>query len=163
MVKKAIYTLGLLGALGLSTQALSDTRASLFLAGEVELIANLFVNPTIGTTDLLDIVNGETGRQVATVDEESNNAAGYTISIESVNAGQLLHNDGTANTTYTISYDGGTNIAPGALGAPVIVKTSGILTGLTTDNSIVLIDVAPSALAIAGAYTDTLIFNMVAL
>jgi len=163
MFKKLICTLGALAFVVSVHNAFGDDRASLYLAGEIEIITNLFVNPEIGTTDLLDILNGETGRLVANVDEESNNAAGYQITMESVNSGQLQHNNGIANTTYTISYDGAAAIAPGPIGTPVLVKTSGALPGLTTDNSLVLIDVVPAPIAIAGAYTDTLIFNMVAL
>jgi len=163
MFKKLVCTLGALAFVVSAHNAFGNDRASLYLAGKVDLVSNLFVNPEIGTVDLLDLVNGETGRLVANVDEESNNSAGYTISMESVNGGVLLHSDGVASTAYTLSYDGGATVAPGPLGTPVLVKTSGTLTGLTLDNSIVLIDVTPSPLAIAGAYTDTVIFSMVAL
>jgi len=163
MFKKIVCTLGALAFVLSLNSAFGDDRASLYLAGEIDLVTDLFVNPEIGTTDLLDLLNGETGRRVADVDEESNNAAGYTITMESVNGARLLHNNAIANVPYTISYDGAATVAPGPLGAPVLVKTSGALTGLTTDNSIVLIDVTPAPTAIAGAYTDTVIFNMVAL
>lgn len=164
MIKKLICTIGALAFMSAATNAFGTSRASLYLAGEIELITNLFVNPTIGTADTLNIVAGETARAVATVDEESNNAAGYRIDMESVNAGNLQHNDGTSNVPYTISYDGGADTAPGAVGTPAAVKTSGALTGLTTDNSAVTITFAPGAATLpAGAYTDTLIFTMVAL
>jgi hypothetical protein len=164
MIKKLIGTLGALAFVATASNAFGTSRASLYLAGEIEVITNLFVNPEIGTIDTLDIVAGETARQVATVDEESNNAAGYRIDMESVNAGNLQHNDGTSNVPYTISYDGGAATAPGAVGTPAAVKTSGALTGLTTDNSTVEITFAAGGTTLpAGAYTDTLIFTMVAL
>jgi len=163
MFKKMICTLGALAFVVSAHNAFADDRASLYLAGEIEVITNLFVNPTIGTTDTLDILGGETARVIASVDEESNNAAGYTISMESTNGGNLQHSDGTTNIPYTISYDGAVTTAPGALGAPVVAKTSGTLTGLTTDSSAVTITFAASASGVAGAYTDTLILNMVAL
>jgi len=163
MFKKIVCTLGALAFIVSIHNAFADDRASLYLAGEIDVVTDLFINPTIGTTDLLDLINGETARQVADVDETSNNGAGYQITMESVNNARLMHNNGIANTTYTISYDGAAAIAPGPIGTPVLVKTSGILSALTTDNSLVLIDVVPNPLAVAGAYTDTLIFNMVAL
>jgi hypothetical protein len=163
MFKKIICTLGALAFVVSINNAFGDDRASLYLAGEIEVITNLFVNPTIGTTDTLDILGGETARTIATVDEVSNNAAGYTISMESTNGGELTHNNGTDNVAYTIGYDGVATTAPGALGSPVVIKTSGALTALTTDSSIVTITFPASAAGVAGAYTDTLILNMVAL
>lgn len=163
MFKKIMCTIGALAFSVSVHNAFGDDRASLYLAGEIDVISNLFVNPEIGTTDLLDIINGETGRRVADVDEESNNGAGYQITMESVNGGLLLHNNTLASAAYTLSYDGAATVAPGPIGTPVLVKTSGALSGLTTDNSIVLIDVTAAPTAVAGAYTDTVIFNMVAL
>jgi len=165
MFKKLICTLGALAFVATAHNAFGDDSASLYLAGEIEVITSLFVNPEIGTTDTLDIAGGETARLIATVDEESNNAAGYDITMESVNTGNLTHSNGTAVVPYTIAYDGAAAIAPGAPGAGVVVKSSGTLTGLTTANSDVEITfTAPAAAsAIAGTYTDTVIFNMVAL
>jgi|GEM_PF-1141070 len=165
MFKKLICTLGALAFVVSAHNAFGDDRASLYLAGEIEIITDLFVNPEVGATDTLDIANGETARPIATVDEVSNNAGGYEISIESLNTGNLQHSNGTSNVPYTIGYDGAAAVAPGAPGTPVVVKTSGALTGLTTDNSPVLITFAAplGPAAVAGTYSDTLIFNMVAL
>lgn len=165
MLKKTACILAGLGLLASATTAFSDSKASLFLVGQVEVIANIFVNPILGTLDTLDVENGETDRLIATVDEETNNTTGYRIDMESVNTANLQHNDGTTNVAYTVKYDGALlAVAPGAVGAPVAVKTVGALTGFTTDVSNVEITVAVGgALLPAGAYTDTLIFTMVAL
>lgn len=164
MYKKIIGTLAGLALILTATNAFGVNRASLFLVGQIDVISNLFVNPVLGGVDTLDIENGETARLVATVDEESNNAAGYRIDMESVNGAVLQHNNGTSSVAYTIAYDGAAAVAPGALGTPVAVKTSGALTGLTTDVSNVEITVTAGGTGIpAGAYTDTLIFTMVAL
>lgn len=163
MLKKIIYTLASLSLVALATNAFGTSRASLFLTGEIDLITNLFVNPVIGGATSLDIVAGETARLIATVDEESNNAAGYRIDMESVNAGNL-QSAGGSNVPYTISYDAAPPIAPGAVGTPAVAKTTGALTGLTTATSNVSITFAAApATSPAGAYTDTLIFTMVAL
>lgn len=164
MFKKTICTLAGIAMILTATNAYGVNRASLFLVGQIDVISNLFVNPTLGGVDTLDVENGETARLVATVDEESNNAAGYRIDMESVNAAALLHSNGTSSVAYTIAYDGNPAVAPGAIGSPVAVKTSGALAGLTTDTSNVEITVTPGGAGIpAGSYTDTLIFTMVAL
>ncbi len=165
MLKKICSTFFGLALLLTTANVFANSRASLFLVGEIAVISNLFVNPTLGGVDTLDIENGETNRLVATVDEESNNAAGYRIDLESVNNGNLRHNNGTDQVAYTISYDGGAATTPGPVGTPATgVKTSGALTGLTTDTSNVEITVTAGGTGIpAGAYTDTLIFTMVAL
>jgi len=164
MFNKIVFTIAALGLLISSTNASAVNRASLFLVGHIDIISDLFVNPTLGGVDTLDVENGETARLVATVDETSNNAAGYRIDMESVNSAALLHNNGTSSVAYVIAYDGGTAVAPGAVGSPVVVKTSGPLTGLSTAASNVEITVTPGGAGIpAGAYTDTVIFTMVAL
>lgn len=164
MLKKLSSTLFGAGLILLTANAFATSRASLFLVGEIAIISNLFVNPTLGGVDTLDVENGETARLVATVDEESNNAAGYRIDMESVNSGNLQHNNGTDQVAYTIAYDGAAAVAPGPVGTPVAVKTSGALAGLSTATSNVEITVTAGGAGIpAGAYTDTLIFTMVAL
>ncbi len=163
MLKRIVGTLAALSFVLGASSAFGAAKASLFLVGEVPLVSDLFVNPTLGGVDTLDVVNGEAGRLVATVDETSNNVAGYTISIGSTNAGNLQHNDAATNVPYTIAYDGAAAVAVPAAGAPVVVKTSGVLAGLTTATSNVNITIAGVAALKSGAYTDTLVFTMIAL
>lgn len=149
---------------GFAMQAQAASRASLFLEGTIEIICDLFVDPVIGSLNSLDIVNGETARLVATVTETTNNPTGYRIDMESVNTGQLIHNNGTSQTAYTIAYDGAAAVAPGAVGTPVAVKTvAGPIAATVTATANVEITVNPGGALPAGAYTDTLIFTMVAL
>ena len=116
--KKVVCVLAGLGLMAGATTAFGSSRASLFLVGQVEVIANIFVNPVLGSLDTLDVENGETDRLIATVDEETNNTTGYRIDMESVNTANLQHNDGTTNVAYTVKYDGALlAVAPGALGA----------------------------------------------
>ena len=75
MLKKIICTLAAVGFLATSVSSFGVSRASLFLVGQVDVIVNLFVNPVLGGIDTLDVEAGETLRLVATVDEETNNAA----------------------------------------------------------------------------------------
>lgn len=149
---------------GLAMHAQAASRASLFLEGTIEIICDLFVDPVIGSLTTLDITNGETARLVATVTETTNNPNGYRIDMESVNTGQLQHNNGTSQTAYTIAYDGAAALAPGAVGTPVAVKTvAGPIATTVTATSNVEINVTAGGALPAGAYTDTLIFTMVAL
>lgn len=162
MLKKIACTLAAVGFLAGATSAFGASRASLFLVGQIDIICDLFVNPTLGGTDTLDIEGGETSRLVATVDEESNNTAGYTIALTSVNTAELLHNDGVSSVAYTIEYNGLGPFTPGAPGALVpIVQTTAAPT--TTSSNVQITFAAPGGALPAGAYTDTLIFTMVAL
>lgn len=145
-------------------QAHASSRATLFLEGTIEVIVDLLVNPVLGSLSAIDIVNGETSRLVATVDETTNNPTGYRIDVETVNGGTLIHNNGTSNTTYTLSYDGGPDLTLGAVGSPSVAKTvTGPFTSTTTDTSNVEVTVAAGGALAAGAYTDTVVFTMVAL
>lgn len=157
--------LGLALVLGLAKLAHASSSATLFLEGYVETICEIYIDPVIGALTTLDVVGGETSRNIATATENFNGVTGYTVSIESTNAGNLTHNNGTNNVAYTIEYDGGTATAPGAIGTPAIVKTvAGPLTAAITDTSTVDITVtAGGATLPAGAYTDTLIFTIQAL
>lgn len=164
MKKIILSTISFLFLSGMFNQAVASSRASLFLEGTIEVIVDLFVNPVLGSLSAIDIVNGETSRLVATVDETTNNPTGYRIDIESVNAGELIHNNGTSSTTYTVSYDGGAAVSPAAVGTPTAVKTeAGPFAATTTATSNVEVTVAAGGALAAGAYTDTLVFTMVAL
>ena len=109
----------------------------------------------------LDLENGETNLKVADVLEVANITAGYTISLESVNAGNLLHNNGTDSVAYQIQYGStGPTVTPGAIGSPVTVKSSGPLVGMTLTIEETFFNTPPNAGLLGGAYTDTLIFSI---
>lgn len=165
MLKSIVCTLAAISFIVGANSAFASAKASLFLVGQIDVVTNLLVTPVLGDIDTLDIELGEVDRLVATVTEESNNAAGYRIDVESVNGSTLEHNDTVSSVTYALKYD---NVALAvtvpSVGAPLTVKTSPVLTGLTTDTSDVEITVIAGGTALpAGAYTDTLIFTMVAL
>ena len=148
-----------------SFAAKADTSATLFLEGYIETITELYIDPVIGAATTLNIVGGETARNIASVTETSNNPDGYEILMASENAGLLTHTNGTSNTAYSISYDGATTaVQPTAVGSETTVKTvAGPLAGTVTDTSSVDITVTAGGALPAGAYTDTLIFTMQAL
>ena len=144
----------------LVTSAFGATTGTLSLSGTVASVNEIVVHPNANAVNL-NITGGETGTLVSTVDETSNNINGYTITMFSLNSGKLQLSP-TKYTNYTISYDGGSFIAPPASSAPVTVKTVSSLTGLTTDTSNVNINVSAYPTALSGGYTDTITFSIVA-
>lgn len=161
--KKIIVAIGA-AIIFTSYAAKADTSATLFLEGYIETITELYIDPVIGAATTLNIVGGETARNIASVTETSNNPGGYEILMASANAGLLVHNNGTSNTAYSIAYDGAAAVQPTAVGSEVTVKTvAGPLAGTVTDTSAVDITVTAGGALPAGPYTDTLILTMQAL
>jgi len=148
----------------LSTVAFASTDGTLYLVGSIPTRFDLRIDPVIGQQDSLDIAGGETALKVADVAEISNFVNGYEVFIESVNGGELTHSDGVNSVSYQIQYGvGGPNATPPVLGAPLSVKTSGALTGLSFDFEEVFITFTGDPNLPAGAYTDTLVISMEAL
>lgn len=160
MYRKLLGTLAVLGLVWSVANVNAASKGSLYLVGKIKVLVDIYVDPVLGSADTLDVVNGETSRLIANVQESTNNKAGYRIEMTSVNAGNLKHSDGTSQVAYTIAYDGGTAAAPGAVGTPVTVKTTA---AAGTDTSPVNINITGVPAAAAGVYTDTLIFAIVAL
>jgi len=131
------------------------------MAGYIPLHFDLRVQPEMNNIGSIDLENGETNLKVADVLEVANIIAGYTVSLESVNGGVLLHNNGVNSVPYQIQYGtAGTAATPGAVGSPTVVKTSGALVGLTFTVEEVFFNTPANTNLMGGAYTDTLIFSM---
>ncbi|MGH1467906.1 MAG: hypothetical protein ACRBBP_03370 [Bdellovibrionales bacterium] len=161
---RQLFLLLLLSTTIASTMATGATQGTLFLVGMIPLHFDIRVSPVTGQLKTLDIENGETSLKVADVVESSNHINGYEIYIESVNAGQLLHNNGTSFAPYQVQYGvAGSVVTPPAVGSPLLVKTSGALTGLTFDFEEVFITIPATSGLPGGAYTDTIVFSMQAL
>jgi hypothetical protein len=155
-MKKLLFTAAVL----LASASFAASSENLILSGTVTAINDLSITPTAEATNL-DIINGETGRKVADVQETSNNLLGYKILMRSANASNLVHSiDGTKSTAYTISYDGSSYIS--LTNSDQQVKDSGALSGLTVDTSLVSVNVTPYATAPAGTYSDTVTISIVA-
>ena len=149
---------------GISRSVNASSTATLFLEGYIETIIGLVINPVIGSANTLNIVSGEAGRNIASATETFNGTNGYTITMESVRAGFLRHNNATSQVAYQISYDGGAATTPGAVGSGALVKSAAPSAVAVTDISVITINVtAGGATLPAGAYTDTLIFTISAL
>jgi hypothetical protein len=150
--------------LAFSTLTVSAAQAassdSLALSGSVSTVNTIAVTPS-GSYGSLNITGGETNATVASVDETSNNLLGYHITMSSSNGGELRNaGDSSKKTTYTISYNSASAVAPTA--SAQTVKNVSSLSGLTTNTSPVKINVAPYSAAPAGTYSDTVTLAIVA-
>ena len=142
-----------------SAQAASS--GTLQLSGTVAAVNDLVVTANASNNTSLNILSGETAKNVASVAETSNNGSGYTISLSSVNGGQLKHaTNATKKTNYTVSYGGGSYNQPST--TPTTVKSVSSLGALTTNTSQVLVTVTALAGAPAGTYSDTLTLTIAA-
>ena len=154
-------TLALALVLAASTQAHAASTGTLLLQGVVAVVNNITVIPNGTNNTSLDIVAGETNKLVASVQEVSNNLAGYKINAKSNNGSELRNlSDATKKTTYTMSYNGASAVT--LTTSYQQVKNVSSLSGLTTANSDVKVNVAAFASAPAGTYEDTITFQIVA-
>jgi len=134
------------------------TSGTLILQGTVASVNSISIVPSNNLT--LNILNGESAKNVAAVTEVSNNPLGYTISLSSANAG-ALKNGSIVGTAYTLSYDGGAYLGP--LVTPVTVKTVGPLSALVNNISNILINVVANPTTLSGTYSDTVTLAITAL
>ena len=152
-------TTGLLVAVA-SSQAFSASIGSLVLTGTVSDTVALVVTANGTNNTTMNIVGGESAKNVASVAETSNDLAGYHIQMSSANGGELRLNgtSSTYKTTYQVSYDGASYFTPSS--TLTTIKNVASLTGNTTHNSAVLVDVVAYAAAPEGTYSDTLTFTI---
>jgi hypothetical protein len=148
-------------ALTVTTQAQAADTGTLLLQGVVSAVNSITVTPNGANNTTLDIVNGESSKLVASVQETSNSLTGYKINAKSANGSELRNtSDAAQKTTYTLSYDGASPVT--LTTAYQQVKNVSSLTGLTTNSSDVAVTVAAYAAAPAGTYEDTVTFQIVA-
>jgi|GEM_PF-1102348 len=160
-MKISTLAISLLASTVIAQTAMAASTSTLLLQGTVSVINDIVVTANGTNNTSLNIVAGETGKNVASVAETSNNLNGYKIFISSPTGGELRNTaDATKKTTYKIGYGGAAAITPTVAG--VMVKNVSSLTGLTTDTSAVVAEVAAYATAPAGTYQDTLTISIVA-
>ncbi|WII70784.1 hypothetical protein QJS83_09960 [Bdellovibrio sp. 22V] len=148
-------TTTVMATLALGSTAMAASSGTLLLQGTVNSVNDIVVTANGTNNTTLNILAGETAKNVGSAIETSNNLAGYKIVISSSTGGELRHTvDATKKTTYKIGYDGAASVTPTVAG--VMVKNVTSLTGLTTDTSVITADVTAYASAPAGTYEDTL-------
>jgi hypothetical protein len=147
-------------ALTMAQQAYAADTGTLVLQGTVQSQNSIVVTPNGTNNTSLDIVGGENNKLVASVLETSNNLTGYKINAKSANNSEL-RNSTAANvkTTYTLSYNGGTAVT--LSNNYQQLKNVNQLNGLTSNTSNVVVNVQAFAAAPAGAYSDTVTFQIV--
>lgn len=79
-----------IGSLLSVSSAYAATSGTLLLKGTVAPILSIDVQANASATTL-DLVNGEPDTVIANVAEQSNAANGYTVTLSSQNAGQLVN------------------------------------------------------------------------
>jgi hypothetical protein len=138
------------------------SSGTLTLSGTVAPENDILVTPNGSNNTTLNILAGETGKNVATVSETSNDINGYKIQIYSANGGQLrLANQPSKYTNYQISYNGGSYVTPPLASSPTTVKNISSLNALTTSSSAVTVNVTSYPTALAGNYSDTVTFSII--
>jgi hypothetical protein len=146
-----------------ASSANAASSGTLTLSGNVAAVNDIVVTPNGNNNTSLNITAGETGKSVASVLESSNSITGYKIMMSSANAGQLqLAGNTSKYTTYQISYAGASYVTPPASSSPVAVKNVSSLSALTTATSAVAVNVTAYPTALAGTYSDTVTFAIVA-
>ena len=131
--------------------AMAVDSASLTLQGSIPASVSVSVASTNGNT-ALDLTQ-TTDQEVATIQENSNTLNGYTITLTSAGAGNLVHETiGGSQVPYTVKYDG----LPFDLSTPQEVKdatTSGVVSDTSAFN--VVYNAQNPATLPQGNYTDT--------
>lgn len=138
-----------------SFSALAATSATLLLKGNIPEIMSIQVSPETLATNL-PLSQSQTNAKVAVVQEKSNSATGYKVTIGSANNGKLVRVNGTEQFPYSLAYNSQTL----DLAAPVIISNPGA--SAVTRNRDVAISYTgvPEEQMVAGDYSDTITFTI---
>jgi hypothetical protein len=159
MMKRSILATLVMAA---ATSTYAASTGTLTLSGNVAAVNDITVTPNGTNNTSLNIMGGESGKNVASVTEVSNDINGYKIQIHSANGGQLqLAGQPSKYTTYQISYAGGSYTTPPLSASPVTIKNVSSLSALTSSTSAVAVNVAAYPTALAGTYSDTVTFTII--
>lgn len=129
-----------------ATAARAADRGQITLRGTVPAVCTVALS---ASSAALDLVRGQSATPVATVEERCNAAAGYTVSVNSRNGGQLRQEGATAGVDYALSYD---QVSAGKSGSLVAVRES---TGVPRVGTLA-VGVPANPEAAAGEYLDVL-------
>lgn len=125
--------------------AMAASQVEIRLRGVVPAVCTVSVS---NTSSNLNIVQGESGTQIAMVTELCNAVSGYKVSVESANAGRMMPDLGGAGIAYSLSFDAA---AAGSNGRLVAERApSG-----AARQSVLSATLPASPQANAGNYSDT--------
>lgn len=152
---KNLKVMTALGLLTLCLPSFAATTGNLILRGKIQDILSIKVKAEADATTL-DLATDQTDLKVASVQEKSNSASGYNVSIESANDGQLLRDGGTEVFPYTMKYDGE------AVDLSTISSFSNSASAAVSVNKDVTISYSGQGVEdmIAGDYEDTVTFSI---
>ena len=161
MKKILVSFLTVFGSFGFAGHpALAADTGVITLSGSIGVVNEIEITQFDVATSL-NIVDGESNALVATVTETSNSPTGYTIYMNSVNDSNLINSaNGEETAPYTVSYDGGSPVA--LTTADLAMKTVGVLGGLVTDESDVLINLTGNSAASSGTFADVITVSIAA-
>lgn len=147
-----------IGSLLSVSSAYAATSGTLLLKGTVAPILSIDVQANASATTL-DLVNGEPDTVIANVAEQSNAANGYTVTLSSQNAGQLVNQTLNSQVVdYTLTYGG--QLYDLSTGDGVFTDGNPG-TGQVVNKDVSINIVGNNTLA-AGDYTDTVTFTIAA-
>jgi hypothetical protein len=161
MKKRALLFAALIVLVTGFAAAQTDT-ASITLIGTVTPYVNVTISPASGY-DSLDLLIDVTDLTVATVNEYSNVAAGYTVTLESAfataNGSDAALTDGTNSLDYSVTY-GGTSVSFSGASATV-TDTFGPSASPAGSDKDLAISYSGTAVTLPdGSYSDTLTFTI---
>lgn len=135
------------------------TTGAITLSGVVPASTAVVVTP-VAPYNNLTLSTLQTNLLVATVNEQNNTTLGYNLTLSSANAGKLK-NGVVGQITYTARYN---SVAVTLAVAPVNITTQGSQIAVVNVNKNFDISYAatPTASSMAGTYTDTLTFTIIA-
>ncbi|MGE3611696.1 MAG: fimbrial protein [Bacteriovoracaceae bacterium] len=153
-MKKSLFAL----LITTSFSALAGPTGSLLVKGVVPQILDVLVSGESIASNL-PLNTTQTNTKIATIQEKSNSASGYKITISSANSGKLVRNGGSQIFNYTMSYNG----QPLTLTSPVVLNNPGAAAVTTSKNLNISYSGVPHDQLVAGDYLDTITFAIAAI
>lgn len=135
--------------------AFGATSGTLSLTGVVPLITEITITPD-PNAGALPIGNAVNALTIATVNERSNDKAGYTVSLTTANGATLKEAAGTDSLPYSLIY-GGSPVT--FSNGTAVISNATAKTGGSGTTNILAISFAAAFLN-ADTYTDTLTFTI---
>jgi spore coat protein U-like protein len=164
MTKRNVFTI--IVALLVAVSGFSATTGTLLLTGTVSGVLDITVTADAAASSL-DLTVSQTDLTVATINEKSNMATGYTVELESANsvadssASAKLDGIGgvTDSLNYNIKYDGSDLTL---VNGKALVTDTTLTTASVGVNKVLAISYTGDAGLQAGTYNDTLTLTIAA-
>jgi len=158
--RKSVSAFALMGVLAAGTAGFAPAEAASSDAVDLSSTVALDCGITVADKDgSIDLVNGENKKKVATVTENCNSVAGYTITLSSANAGNMdgtgaLEGNADASIDYNVDYGSDKNL-------DLASNKDAVRSEAKFDFGVDLkVSVAGNSELLAGAYEDTLTISI---